>query len=503
MSRTLYLALVVLAAALLLVLLVAGATLAAALGTSVLGVALAAALMALAAGAGALRVAAFRELLHYDPAVDRVADLRAKGAHTQPVVIAGREFPWPASSKFWDTALLKLQLQCRFVGRLCDPWIETRCGHCAVRQYFERGLAGTRYLDLTGLRPALSGDAVTITLHCDGVQIAAPDAELLLFHDGPQESSRVLVIAPHPDDAEIAAFGLYSGHHSTIVTVTAGDAPSNPFPLLAGGDSRSLRAALRAWESITVPTLAGVPSERCVNLGYPDGRLAEMYDAHERGGPPTSFPRRSRTSDPVSAVAADQGTDARWPDLVADLAALVDSARPDILVVPHPVIDGHPDHAFCCVALSAALARLPDVQPNWFLYVVHPVATEAYPFGPTGAAAGLPPALTPIEVDAVVSCPLSSARRQLKFFALEAMCDMRLPSDGSAAAPAPRAMLRSAISRPYHALTGLGNHYTNFFRRAVRSNELFLAARPETARQLVAQFLAGRGRPGNPSDRSR
>ena len=34
----------------------------------------------------------------------------------------------------------------------------------------------------------------------------------------------MLVIAPHPDDAEIAAYGLYTDTAATVATLTAGDA---------------------------------------------------------------------------------------------------------------------------------------------------------------------------------------------------------------------------------------------------------------------------------------
>ena len=39
-----------------------------------------------------------------------------------------------------------------------------------------------------------------------------------------RDDERVLVVAPHPDDAEIAAFGFYADTRAMVVTVTAGDA---------------------------------------------------------------------------------------------------------------------------------------------------------------------------------------------------------------------------------------------------------------------------------------
>src|SRR2546422_867970 len=58
-----------------------------------------------------------------------------------------------------------------------------------------------------------------------GFHVAWPAgaARLHVCHESIRSEDRVLVIAPHPDDAELAAFGLYADTRATIVTVTAGD----------------------------------------------------------------------------------------------------------------------------------------------------------------------------------------------------------------------------------------------------------------------------------------
>ena len=89
----------------------------------------------------------------------------------------------------------------------------------------------------------------------------------------------MLVVAPHPDDAEIAAFGFYADTRATVVTVTAGDAsdryqnPTQPWMSL----TRGAVAQMRVWDSLTIPQFGGVPPERAINLCLPDGRLSEMY----------------------------------------------------------------------------------------------------------------------------------------------------------------------------------------------------------------------------------
>ena len=54
--------------------------------------------------------------------------------------------------------------------------------------------------------------------------MTAGAAPLRLFANGLDLSRPMLVLAPHPDDAEIAAFGLYANRNATIVTVTTGNA---------------------------------------------------------------------------------------------------------------------------------------------------------------------------------------------------------------------------------------------------------------------------------------
>src|SRR4029079_9449059 len=86
-----------------------------------------------------------------------------------------------------------------------------------------------------------------------------------------------------PDDAEIAAFGLYAGRNATIVTVTSGNAGDAnyqaDFPDAA--QQYLFKGFLRAVDSVTVPWQGGIPPERCFNLGYFDARLGDMHERKE------------------------------------------------------------------------------------------------------------------------------------------------------------------------------------------------------------------------------
>ena len=103
----------------------------------------------------------------------------------------------------WDTALLGVQVKTD--EAVAAPFVEIAAGGVADRQYFPPGDAGERWLNVTFLRGAMVG--TRISLRGEGVVFAAPGARLRLFDAGVDLSKSILVLAPHPDDAEIAAFG--------------------------------------------------------------------------------------------------------------------------------------------------------------------------------------------------------------------------------------------------------------------------------------------------------
>jgi LmbE family N-acetylglucosaminyl deacetylase len=69
----------------------------------------------------------------------------------------------------------------------------------------------------------------------------------------------VLLVAPHPDDAEIGAFGLYSCARSTVLTVSAGDYVDGRYADLAADEAgqRDLGGEVRALDSVAVPQWGG------------------------------------------------------------------------------------------------------------------------------------------------------------------------------------------------------------------------------------------------------
>jgi len=179
----------------------------------------------------------------------------------------------------WDTALLGVQINAD--AAVAAPYVEIGAGSASDRQYFPPGDAGERWLNVTFLRGAMVG--TRISLRGEGVTVAAPAAKLRLFEGGIDLSRPVLVLAPHPDDAEIAAFGLYANRNASVVTVTAGNAGAPTYEAVFDdpGDLYLFKGRIRVIDSITIPWQGRIPPERTFNMGYFDARLAEMHDKRD------------------------------------------------------------------------------------------------------------------------------------------------------------------------------------------------------------------------------
>jgi LmbE family N-acetylglucosaminyl deacetylase len=420
---------------------------------------------------------------------DRLACRVDQGAI--PVRLAPDGFDLPGELKMKGrTVLLQLCVHARMGGRLLDPCIEMSDGSRAFRQYFERGAVGQRYLNLSPLFPAGSVDGPR-RVRLSGQWIRWQSNASLLIHDAPaSENATVLVLAPHPDDAEIAAFGMYACHRSWIITLTAGEKSTAQLPPETPADERARSAAAaRISDSLAVPGLGGVPEERRVNLVCPDGALEAMhrepsrpfYLACER-----SLGRRELRAWNHRLEFRTGGAGCTWNELVGELRGLLEAAQPDIVICPHPLVDTHPDHIFTTVALEQAMTAL-GRAPLILLYAVHNRHAPSYPFGPSESVVGLLPGDGKEWIaESVYSHPLEAAVLRAKRVALATMYATRTPA--AAACRSIRRRLRTATDR----LAGTDTGPTSFLRRAPRPNEMYYLLRGADLTGLVHRTLARR-----------
>lgn len=441
-------------------------------------------------------------------------ELAADGA-TVPIPETARAAAAEAAARGAGiTAFLTLEVRAGVAGRLRDPFVElhavggssnTTAQH---RQYLDRAAWGSRPINVTPL--LRSGDPPSGAIRLVGRGVTWRREATLTLYDPPTLRSagdgRTLVLAPHPDDAEIAAFGLFADRPAGawIAAVTAGEAASMELVSVVPGspaEQAAWRAELRVWDSLTIPQLGGVAAERCLALVYPDRQLAAMAREPERpfflGSAPVLSRRTLRSRNAAPALReAPEGC--RWVDLVEELRGLLLQIRPDVVVCPHPRLDHHPDHLFTAVALEEALRGAGLPPPTLLLYVVHPPGAPDYPPGAPDGLVSLPPWKGEEGEwlgDALYSHALSPDLQRRKHFAVEAAHDVRrhYPSERPPRAGEVLARLgRDAAA----ALRGRTVDPRSFLRRAPRPNELFTVVGLSSFAELVAAARARALAPG-------
>ena len=360
-----------------------------------------------------------------------------------------------------DTLFLELRLRASWLGRWLDPYVQVGDD----RQDFERGVAGRRYLNLSG--QSLDGLRV-----CPRFCRIEGELRLHGLRNPDYSQQALMIIAPHADDAELAAFGLYSrAAEVSIVTLTQGEIEAQPFQRLGldAEQAARLKGRLRAWDSLAVPLWGGVAQDRCVQLGYYCLQLAAMAEQ-----PDQAFASRESGEHDIRSVRGhnlltlpgDADGQPSWRNLVADLAASLEHFRPEVVVTPHPELDPHSDHVAATEALLAAIQQSSWKPRILLLYANHLHDNDRWPMGPAGMGIALPPAIEALPVDGLWSPSLRRAEQLDKAMALAMQHDLQglLPL---------KKRLRRLIQRLLAGRAWPVTGEDEFFRKAVRRHELF------------------------------
>ncbi|MCY4330221.1 MAG: PIG-L family deacetylase [Endozoicomonadaceae bacterium] len=419
----------------------------------------------------------FADHIFYHPRQDYQYTFKAD--HQHDVLLVNRKIQPLTIKKTADdekeqiiTWLLSFILSPKISGHICDPYVEIRCGTYKNSQYFERGAAGKRYLDLSAAIGSDPENISKLSLHFHHCSAKKQTAVLLKFLSPDITKKRILIIAPHADDAEIAAFGLYSQSDDThIVTLTAGETEVKDYLSVCANPEEASRfkGRLRAMDSIAVPLWGGIPQERCIQLGYFCKQLPVMCSMPETAVKSpnanisdTRFFRKYNRY----KLTSDTTGKATWNNLILDLTEIIERIRPEIILTPQPDLDPHPDHYYGTKAVDQALTTT-DCQPEMILYYAnHYKTTDRFPFGPEHTIASLPPHFgAPPNISTVVSLPLTSQQQRDKVFALKMMHDLK-----------GRQKLKKRIRSQLQRMIGRKPNYygeNDYFRKAIRNNELF------------------------------
>ncbi|WP_455924728.1 PIG-L deacetylase family protein [Pseudomonas putida] len=371
-----------------------------------------------------------------------------------------------------ETLVLALKVKAGWLGRFIDPQVEISAGGQTDRQTFERGVDGLRYLNLSSFGAALAAGELQLRgRHCR----LLGEPRLWLWRHPQLRGKRVMVIAPHADDAELAAFGLYRQADTWVVTLTAGEIEAEHYQAmgLPVAEAARLKGRLRAWDSIAVPAWAGVAQERCVQLGYFCLQLPAMQAA-----PDQAVPSREAQLDDTRlfrqynriALPGDDGVPS-WNNLLADLRAVIELARPEVLIMPDAAIDPHPDHICSQAAVLEALQGL-AWQPHTVLgYANHLHDNDRWPMGDAHTGVSLPPFFDASQVMVPLSLELAPAVQVDKAMALGMMHDLQ---------PAPpfKRQVRRWLQQCLAGRRWPPYGDNEFMRKAVRRHELFWVSSP-------------------------
>jgi LmbE family N-acetylglucosaminyl deacetylase len=360
-----------------------------------------------------------------------------------------------------------------------------------VRQHFEADPRGLRWINLTGLKPALK-ESVPVEILAQGLTID-PAVVLRTFTNKVDLSRTILVLAPHPDDAEIGSFGLWAGRNATIVTVTSGNAGDANYAADFPDPAQQylFKGYLRAVDSVTVPWQGGIPPDRCFNLGYFDARLKTMRSKRgevvpELYGPNDDVAAYRRAN--IGKLLSVGPRKNSWANLVEDMGAILKKVNPAVVVAPHPYLDNHADHQYATVAMAEALERWK--KPATFLLYTNHAARNLYPYGPAGTNVSVPPlaaslpgwaAGSELPVQGVYSHAVGADVQRRKLYALETMHDLRFAPAEQVSCGDPAAPKRPDWPRA---------PAVDYFRRGPRPDEIFFVYDRDGLRDLVKAFVA-------------
>lgn len=364
------------------------------------------------------------------------------------------------------TLVIAFSMKSNLLGQFFQPYVEI-VGKTSEKIYLEHGLNGKRYFDVSGFVGQKS-----IKVYYRYCSPVATEGSLYVFKNPEIENKKILVLASHPDDAEIAAYGLYSNcKQSYIVTLTVGEGNCGYCTLIKNKEAQAIqKGRLRVHDSLTVASLGGVPQHRCVMLGYFCKTLKWMNKHPEDKAFSDStnisdinFFRRVDHAD----FKCNHNPSPTWDSLVEDLKNILESIGPDLIVTPHPQIDSHSDHQYTTYALLEAMESRNHQKIPLLTYTNHHIYNDAYPYGEIFSTSALAPKFeNPFICDGVYSYRLSESEQFDKFYALEAMHDLR------------NSLLVIGVKRAFkHFIKKLRRTIQqrdkSYYRRAVRPNELF------------------------------
>jgi LmbE family N-acetylglucosaminyl deacetylase len=216
-------------------------------------------------------------------------------------------------------------------------------------------------------------------------------------------TTRLLVIAPHPDDEVLGAGGLMQRVHSTggavrVVYLTDGDGYPEGVKESDHVQTPTAKDYLgygkqRRREARAALVRLGLADAFQTFLGFPDGGLCQLtrvYWSPRRGAYRSPYTRLTR---PGRSEMLMPSMKYRGEDLSQELALIIGDFKPTMIAVPRPE-DQHADHCAAWFFLADSLTDVRRVHPEFTTdvinYIVH---FNTWPFEDDGPRLDPPPGL--------------------------------------------------------------------------------------------------------------
>jgi LmbE family N-acetylglucosaminyl deacetylase len=197
-------------------------------------------------------------------------------------------------------------------------------------------------------------------------------------------TTRLLVLAPHPDDEALGAVGLIQrvvagGGSVRVVLMTSGDA----FPEGVEAATHIRRpkprdyrnyGSLRERETVTAMQRLGLNRSNILFLGFPDGGLCLIASKYLSAKARAFDSPYTKRDEPPSYEQVIPGVQYRGADVRREIKHIIAAYRPTLVALPHAE-DDHPEHCstyiFARDALDAVEARHRGISPRILHYLVH------------------------------------------------------------------------------------------------------------------------------------
>lgn len=364
--------------------------------------------------------------------------------------------------KSYDSLFLKVELNKNYLSYFFKPYIQIE----NTKHYFEYGAKGIRYLNISHIKND------TFALKFSNVKLKKTSIELIGYKNNITSSQKTLILAPHADDAEIAAFGFYKNAKDvTIVTTTIGEhGLCNYCDIYEKNRTKNSlqKAKLRTMDALSVGLLGDVDIKNNLTLGYFGGSLEWMYKNQNQNA--TSIVKDFNNNNLYRKVSHSDinlplNIKATYKAFLNDLKEILIQTKPQIILTPHPSIDSNSDHKYTTYALFQAIKETNTIC-KILLYTNHLELSETYPIGEIHSSISLPPNKNEFYFDGIYSFELDKDTQIDKFFALESLHDLR------------NSLVFLSIKKAYKHLEKMIKRKItakdkSYYKRAIRANELF------------------------------